>query len=214
MRAWVGVAAVLVRVYDVVGVSEADRRVALEVAQDVLAAANVHIIFKNCRAGAQGCDTVPADGERIIRIIKSPVPQYSSTMTLGNAVVDSVTKSGVFATVFYDRVAARAAAEDVDHRLLLGRTIAHELGHLLLGVSTHSATGLMREYWTDEELRTNKVLDWKLSAQDRSKICMGLLRKRSLCADVSAESRAGGGASRPRPGPGGGVLKTPRTSRP
>ena len=186
MRAWVGVAAVIVRVYDLVGMPEPDRRAALDVAFESLQAANVHVIFKNCRSGgAESCDTVPAPGERIVRIINSPKPasKHTGAVALGNAVIDPVTNTGVFATIYYDRIARRATGE-IDQRLLLGRTIAHELGHLLIGVTAHSNSGLMREVWTDEELRLNQSLDWAFSGEDRWRLCAKMLGKRSLCDQV------------------------------
>jgi len=36
---------------------------------------------------------------------------------------------------------------------MLGYVIAHEVGHLLLGVNSHSAEGLMCAHWRREELR-------------------------------------------------------------
>ena len=39
-------------------------------------------------------------------------------------------------------------------------TIAHEIGHLLLGSTTHTPTGLMRGAWSDVELRQERPEDW------------------------------------------------------
>jgi len=36
---------------------------------------------------------------------------------------------------------------------ILGSVMAHELGHLLLGLNSHSVTGLMRARWGNDELR-------------------------------------------------------------
>jgi hypothetical protein len=69
-------------------------------------------------------------------------------------------------TIVYPRVEERALADGTSIGLALGHVVAHELGHLLLGRTTHSATGLMqptlnlplakqgRLMFSDEEGRT------------------------------------------------------------
>ena len=37
---------------------------------------------------------------------------------------------------------------------LLGRVMAQEIGHMLLGPKAHSRTGIMRAFWVDHELST------------------------------------------------------------
>jgi hypothetical protein len=189
MLAFLGVAVVVVRVYDVTGMADVDRRDALDIARDALAAANVHVVFKNCGSSGSkddSCDTPREQGERIVRIMNAPanLPPGMGT-SLGNALVDRGTNRGVLATIYADRI-ARASAGLIDRPLLFGRVIAHELGHLLLGVTAHSNSGLMREFWTDQQVQRNESSDWAFSAEDRQRICVSLLGKRSLC-----RSRAG-----------------------
>ena len=201
MRALLGVAVVVVRVYDVTGVAETDRRAAFEVAQELLAEANTHVIFKTCRRGdsdGEPCDTALGPNERIVRIINSPDPRPGRRVSLGHAVVDPVTNTGVLATVYADRVERRATGR-TDYRLLLGRTIAHELGHLVLGVTAHSKSGLMREFWTDEELRRNHVQDWAFSPEDRQKMCVMLLSAPGACTGTAVVRATTGPARSPDP---------------
>jgi hypothetical protein len=73
---------------------------------------------------------------------------------------------GQLATVFPDRVRGLARRAAVDYAPLLGRVMAHELGHLLLGVSTHSATGLMRGNWTHHDVRRQRDDEWLFAADD------------------------------------------------
>ena len=68
------------------------------------------------------------------------------------------------ALVYVDRVAARAARTCSDAPLLLGRTIAHEIGHLVLGDVSHSAEGLMRAVWTNDLLRLSRPADWQFTS--------------------------------------------------
>jgi len=46
--------------------------------------------------------------------------------------------------VLYDRVAAFAHTYHIKRQVLLGYTMAHELGHLLLPPNSHSNSGVMR----------------------------------------------------------------------
>jgi len=59
--------------------------------------------------------------------------------------------------VFYNRVEAVAMEHAADSRAntaqILGHAIAHEIGHLLLNVQTHSAGGIMRGDWNLSDLR-------------------------------------------------------------
>jgi hypothetical protein len=79
-------------------------------------------------------------------------------------------KAGVLATVFADRVEALAAAADIDEAELLGRVIAHEISHLLLGTREHGTRGLMRGEWKASELTQQRPADWLLSRADSRKI--------------------------------------------
>jgi hypothetical protein len=62
--------------------------------------------------------------------------------------------SGCSAYVFYRDVRELARGEDVSDSQLLGHALAHEIGHLLLGARSHSANGIMRAHWHQEELYT------------------------------------------------------------
>lgn len=57
-----------------------------------------------------------------------------------------------WAAVFYDRVMALVDGTTVAAPALLGRVMAHEIGHLLLGPDSHSRTGVMRGNWSAPEL--------------------------------------------------------------
>src|SRR6185436_1219879 len=110
-----GVAVVVVRVYDVTGMADVDRQDALGVARDALAAANVHVIFKNCGSSGSkddSCDTPLEQGERMVRILNAPanLPPGMGTQ-LGNALVISGTNSGVLATIYADRITRVSAGQ-------------------------------------------------------------------------------------------------------
>lgn len=78
-----------------------------------------------------------------------------------------------------------AAGSGVDRRMLLGRTIAHEIGHLLLGTTDHRRLGLMRAIWSQEVLHRNAAADWRFTRADADDIRAGL---RSRLAAAGGEA--------------------------
>ncbi len=75
-------------------------------------------------------DRIPAQGDRIV--------------ALGESMLDREQRGGVLMTI--DVFPVRAVAEQAFTAVptLLGRAIAHEIGHLLLGSAEHPRSGLMR----------------------------------------------------------------------
>jgi hypothetical protein len=59
------------------------------------------------------------------------------------------------AIVFYDRARTMANGQTAAAPVLLGRAMAHEIGHLLLGANSHSPSGIMSASWSARELRLN-----------------------------------------------------------
>ena len=155
-----GWTSVVVRVYDANGVLAGTNRLALDQARKALEAASIDVIWRMCPA-SPSCDAAMAPGELAIRIVRAPVPLHQTpTLPLGDALIDTSRGTGVLATVYIDRIVRLAANAGVDCRALLGRAIAHELGHLLLATTTHGPVGLMRAYWSQEEVRRGQPRDW------------------------------------------------------
>jgi hypothetical protein len=151
---------VVVRVYDANGALAGTSRAALDHARQTLDSASIDVIWRLCPA-APSCNAPIAPGELAIRIVRSPVPlRYRGMLTLGDAMLDTRTGSGVLATIYVDRVEWLAQESGTDSRALLGRAIAHELGHLLLATTTHGPVGLMRAFWSHDELRRGRPRDW------------------------------------------------------
>jgi hypothetical protein len=149
-----------VRVYRSPEVTVDALREALDVAEATFAAAAVGVVWMVC--GPAECNTPPAPTERLVRFVRSPKGGSHDTRCLGDALIDSQKGIGVLATVYVDRVLDLARHLGIDHRMLLGRTIAHEIGHLLLATNAHGTSGLMREVWSPEELLASRADDWVL----------------------------------------------------
>jgi hypothetical protein len=161
-------ARVAVRVYTAVAdFLPVDQRIALDIAQEALSAAAVGVDWTICGPG--DCLT-PSPGTLKIRILESPAGSAPDPRLLGHALIHSRERTGELATVFIDRTRRLARDLGIDQRMLLGRTIAHELGHLLLATATHAASGLMREVWSREELLGTRRADWTLDPLDAAAI--------------------------------------------
>lgn len=151
-----------VRVYDNADVPKAALRAAMEVAAQALEPAEVQVAWLSCSTSSGGrCTAPPGRGELIVRLVRSTTQSPEGDDELGTALVDPATGTGVLATVFVDRVERLARATEGDLGTLLGRAMAHEIGHLLMGRASHAVRGLMRPRWTRAEIVRNARADWR-----------------------------------------------------
>ena len=169
-----------VRVYDVANVDPHAKQLALDVAAATLASASIRVLWRDC--GSASC-TSPVDDELVLRLVRSPAQpdgdRGRAALPLGDAYIDRVTGAGVLATVYADRVGLLAASAGAGLATLLGRTIAHELGHLLLGSRAHGARGLMRPMWSARDLRHGTDADWSFGAQEIASLRARLSARRA-----------------------------------
>lgn len=178
-RAAVILDSMVVRIYDNAGVLAEHRDRAIKGAHDILKRADVWVEWRDCPARGPrvrpGCSSAPRPEDLAVRFVRSP-KQGAQDRALGHALIDSSTGKGTLATVFVDRVEAVAAQGRVDPWATVGRVMAHEIGHLLLGTNSHSETGLMREMWTLKDLTRNRPDDWLFSSAQRDRFRSGRLR--------------------------------------
>jgi len=156
----------VVRVYDAVGVPPEVLERAHVTVDRTMTAVGIRPVWRSCGAGL--CADPPKPNQVIVRIVKAT--ERSACDVLGDAMVDVAGQAGTLATIYMDRVETLAAEAHVDSGRLLGRAIAHEIGHLLLGTSNHAHIGLMRAQWQAGELQRDWPLDWVLSAGEGSRM--------------------------------------------
>jgi hypothetical protein len=156
---------IVVRVYDMATANVAGRTAALHEAAQALAGAGGLVEWRDCSRGgtAYPCRTVRGAGDLVIRIMPKSGP---GTAELGVASVDPSGRATVIATIYYDVVRRVASRTGLEEPALLGRAMAHEIGHLLLRAPGHSGSGLMRPLWTDAELAANRRADWAFSDEE------------------------------------------------
>jgi hypothetical protein len=166
---------VVIRTYDGFGLPARELETAGAIASDTLRAAGLEAVWTTCEARTdtsermpERCRALPEATEVIVRIVGEA--DGPDGIVLGNALVDTRARHGVLATLFATRVAKMADQAGIDRGTLLGRAIAHEIGHLLLGTSDHRPSGLMRAHWTIDELRHAIPHDWRFSRRDADEI--------------------------------------------
>jgi hypothetical protein len=193
----------LVRVYDNAGVPAAERARALSRAGEILARVELDVAWLDCPArGAEAiprqCNTAPDPDEIIVRLVRASArADLDYHQALGYSLVDSETGRGTIATVFADRVEHLAHLGRFDRASVMGRAVAHEIGHLILGTNAHSDRGLMREHWTFEEVKRNRPEDWQFTAAQREELRDARLSGASSARAAKARPGAGTGGYNP-----------------
>ncbi len=116
----------------------------------------------------QACEQVTDKHRLFLNLVSERMgaeisPGRGSGDTLGTALV-------LQAFVIYPRVCKMASLWGVPDYVILGSTIAHELGHLLLGPNSHSTSGIMRGSFHRRDLQLESgqfLFDPKQAAQIR-----------------------------------------------
>jgi hypothetical protein len=152
----------VVRTYDSVGVSPRVFDHARQSADVALAAVGIEPIWRPCHV--RGCVSRPKPHEIEIRFVHATA--LSEPGSLGFAAVDLGERAGTLATIYVDRVDVLAVHAGADPGELLGRAIAHEIGHLVLGSVAHAPFGLMRATWKVDEVRRGLPVEWRFSVSE------------------------------------------------
>ena len=181
----VSTVSLIVRLYNTARVPAVQLLSAQKTAESILGNGGVDVIVRHCgRVDAPGhsadaCSEPLKPVEVVVRVINAPA--FNTTLdpdAFGVTYVVNETNRGWLATVFADRIDHAAAHADVSSGTLLGRVMAHEIGHLLLGGRYHGATGVMRAEWPDALLsRTGD--QWRFSIDETARM------RRTLDSDRS-----------------------------
>jgi hypothetical protein len=151
--------AITVRVYNSAQIPATNLDAARRTAEAMFRDTGLTVIFRPCGRQSSLADPIaPCDeplqpSEFVVRVIDAPV--FSPALhpeAFGVAYVVEETNRGWLATVFSDRIGRAASRVGVEADTLLGLVIAHEVGHLLLGVGYHGETGVMRAEWAGDLL--------------------------------------------------------------
>ena len=183
----------VLRVFDRSGGLPADRQAVIQAADSILRQADISATWVDCSrdsalASQAPCTDPLRSGELAIRITAGP-PETAprEQRALGYSLVEPEV-GGTLATVFSDRVAWLASSSGVEHTALMGRAVAHEIGHLLIGTNEHSPSGLMRALWTSAELERDERTDWLFTTDDHARLRRSRLgREQMRLAEATPE---------------------------
>jgi hypothetical protein len=135
---------------------------------------------RSAKPGQSSCtDPLREGSDFVLRLVPSASADVTShfssrIVAMGSSLIDRDTHAGALATVDAELVLKIARGSRVDFAMLLGRAIAHEIGHLLLGHSRHSRDGLMRALWSQDEMRGIRPANWQFSAAEAAEMRHGL----------------------------------------
>ncbi len=160
-----GRTALVIRLYNAANIPASELAVGRGTAESILGNAGLALNIRQCGACAESLQR----REIVVRIV--PAPTFNTTLpseAFGVAYVIKQTDRGWLATVFSDRIDAAASRAGIDPGMLLGFVMAHEVGHLLLGVDYHGDSGIMRAEWPDAVLDRREA--WQFSSIEAARI--------------------------------------------
>jgi hypothetical protein len=127
------------------------------------------------RTDLQQC---PAEGIRINLSFRTPEELKPGALAYAKPY------EGAHVLVLYDRIAQNPCQRQIPY--VLGHVLAHEITHMLQGISRHSASGVMKANWTRNDFAGMVVQPLRFEDKDVELIYEGLARR---AASLKAESR-------------------------
>ena len=185
-----GLALLLVlRTYDTAGLSPGEMSAARLSAADSLRTAGIEVAWVTCDRIHQPqpdvrCETPVDSATVVVRLVMAPLRVASGV--LAQSYVDPRAANGSLATLYVDQVRELAKTTLADPGALMGRAIAHEVGHLLAGTSAHAPAGLMRAVWTASAIDRNDPRSWAFSVREGEVLRRNLYARISAAATLSA----------------------------
>jgi hypothetical protein len=85
----------------------------------------------------------------VLRVLSEPTQDKFQDTVFGFAVVP------ILASVYYDHALRTVKKDNAEFEvpIILGSVIAHEVGHLLLGLNSHTSAGVMQPRWERKQVR-------------------------------------------------------------
>jgi hypothetical protein len=180
--------AIAIRVYNYAGIPAEQISGAQQAADDIFARSNVRLSWLNCTLDAE---RKPADptcmavrGPSVLNLRLMPeqmAPQQGLRKGIfGFSLMSTTGGYSSTTNVYVERVDALTDGRKYRQPVVLGAVIAHELGHLLLGIGSHSKAGLMSLPWGPKAL----------TAADKSVLGFSKRETQQLERAVAARTRS------------------------
>ncbi|HEY1422965.1 MAG TPA: hypothetical protein VGF20_05895 [Candidatus Acidoferrum sp.] len=160
----------------------------------VLRRARLDVSWMDCgfpgnRVSGPGCNSIAFPQHLSLRLVSTHGGLTQDTF--GQA-YQNAAGEGAYVVVYFGILSASKVATTMHSGDLLGLVIAHELGHLLLGLQSHSATGLMSPVWQADEIhqaaRGNLFFTDAQQGRIRSRYFATVARLNSATAPSSSSS--------------------------
>jgi hypothetical protein len=161
-------------------------RRAEEVASSILHRAGVDVVWINCdytippENREPGCAQPLGPLDLVLNIVDriQALSPKMSEIAMGVAAVPSGGGQGDSAYLGMRQAETVACMSSVPLETVLGLGAAHEMGHLLLGENAHSATGLMKAKWGNDELKLGSNGNLIFLLEQASRIRANLLARK------------------------------------
>jgi len=170
---------ITINLYDYAGIEANEMAAIAQSATQGFRQAGIAVRWRNCLGN-------PSCREDVTTMVVAVLPEHmarkiaKTTKQCGLAATSGPGGFPNHAYVFYDRVVDLAKSEMAPWSLLLGTTIAHEVGHLLLGDNSHFAIGIMRANWRPEEIKQALMGALTFTPQQAQKIRDDVDRRQKL----------------------------------
>lgn len=149
---------ITLRVYDYVHLDRKILSTAEAEAAGILGRAGVSVRWVDCPtshavvADFPDCQTPPQLNDYFLSILSNEMTATQGNSEDAMGAADDSDHGSRRAAIFFNRIDSLAGGDQAPANVLMGRVIAHEIGHLLLGPNAHSRTGIMKAAWSAREL--------------------------------------------------------------
>lgn len=145
----------------------------------IFRSAGIELVWINCTERIEGsaCRSMARGKELMLRVV--PKGQSVGESVFGDAFL-AEDGNGKYADIFFERIATAHRDSGVNESRMLGAVAAHEIGHLLLGLGSHSRSGIMSPVWTNDLIQKAErgvsavyTRAGDVYAESRGPICIG-----------------------------------------
>ena len=172
------------------------------VASEILHRADLEVVWINCdysippASREPGCARALSSLDFVLNIVDrlQALSPKLSKIAMGVAAVPSKGGEGDSAYVGMRQAEGVAHASAIPLETILGLGAAHELGHLLLGENAHSASGLMKAKWGNDELSLGSHGDLIFLQEQADRIRTKLLARRKKTSNSTIAIQIGASA--------------------
>ena len=144
--------------------------------------AGIEVNWLNCEVPApneqasRACREIAFPKHLQLRIVRKSAGLKGEAMGVSFQGKDGV---GCLADLFYEPMEQLERSDGTDVACLLGYVAAHELGHLLLGASSHAVAGIMQARWTADALTSGQAARMVFLDQESQKMKERLFEARA-----------------------------------